>query len=147
MRVTTTAASVVEIASRCYITNMKSFFARKYLLNVLRIIIALLLFGQFTLLAQACTAQAAGPIVGQLGAHGSMPCCKHMSANACLTQLTHSDEAPTGSHVAMLPDATVMAGITIVPVEHTGPALPARQIAALDLHEPPPSIRFCSFQT
>lgn len=123
---------------------MRFVFTRKHLLSGLRVIIALLLFGQFALLAQACAAPVAGAMMVEPSAHTSMPCCKQMSANACLAQLTQSDEAPTASQAAMLPDATLVAVIMIAWVEHEIPALP---IKMLNLHEPPSSIRFCSFQT
>lgn len=126
---------------------MRFLLARKHLLKALRVILALLLFGQFTLLAQACTAPVAGAVMMEPGAQASMPCCKQMSANACLAQLTQFDKAPTASHAVMLADATLVPVGTIARIEPEVPAFRIRSTTVLDLHEPPSSIRFCSFQT
>lgn len=127
--------------------SMKPFLPRRRLLSALRVLIALLLFGQFTLLAQACTAPSvAVTMIQPDSTHGAMPCCKHMSANACLSQLTQADEvsaATTAALPAILPISVIY--VVAQKAMHLSPAPPG--YAAVDFPEPPPAIRFCSFQT
>lgn len=139
---------VVDFEPRCYIVIMKSLLPRRRLLSAIRVLIALLLFGQATLLAQACTLPKAAASMLQAGpSHGAMPCCKHMSANACLSQMTQADEAMSSIPAAAPPLGFALPVLTVAVAKPSNPSVASSLRIGIDFHEPPPAVRFCSFQT
>lgn len=127
---------------------MSPWSSRKKAVDATRVLIALLLFTQLAIVAQACTLpKLAIPMLQTAAAHTPAPCCKQMSENVCLSQNVQGDQA-----LSDVPSAAAVSAPAIALDYSAYQAPPAivlspQKIAAMDFGEPPPTLRFCSFQT
>lgn len=72
-------------------------------------------------------------------------CSQSMNQNVCLQQCVGNDQSSAHLHVAVAEVPRLTALVIPVVLEH-GPKLPEVVIALARSPDPPPSIRFCSFQ-
>lgn len=119
---------------------------RKSRITATNIVLALLLFGHFAVMAQACVMpKAASMMMLPAGDEALPPCCKEMTANACLIQLSEADEVLSAMPISMLP-AALPARIILSSVQSSSRPRPLPRAPAA-FGEPPQEIRYCSFQT
>lgn len=112
---------------------------------ICRLLIAGTFFAQAIGVAQACIEATQSPTMAFADVHQKGDCDKTVNKNACLQQYTAGDQsyAQVQVAVAAMPAITVLT----VPVVHDRGACPAaRLVSFAHSHDPPPSIRFCSFQ-
>lgn len=122
---------------------------RRFLPTIARLMLALMLFAQFALAAQACLLpQPAMPFAA--GSDPMAGCHQHnkISANACLANLTQSDQSADApslpAPIAAAPGTPLFLVPAIAAVSVTTMYQPAPPIRASG---PPLSILFCSSQT
>jgi hypothetical protein len=122
-----------------------SFLNRRVTRSLGRFIILMLLFGQSLSVALPCQMpdQTAAMAFEDMG---DMDCAQKGNPNACLQQYVGADQS-TSHHVqAGIADVSQIA-VLIVQLPDIGAALPVFRAASLaHSPDPPPSIRFCSFQ-
>jgi hypothetical protein len=117
-------------------------FNRRVRLVLNGVAIAAMLFGHAVSAAQACTAASDTPRM----AFNDMDCAEMASQNVCLQQYLAGDQnsGPAQMPVAALPDLVVLM-VPPSPAEHL--IVPSRSGECRQgSSDPPPSIRFCSFQ-
>ena len=111
-----------------------------------RVLIGVMLFSQVVNAAHACVAPALSPAMAFAHAgDDNSHCSKVINANSCLQQYTATDQSPGHAEVPAL--ATPAVAVLILPRET--PATVVQSVSAAVPHratDPPPSIRFCSFQ-
>lgn len=104
-----------------------------------------LLFSQAVSAAQACVEPAATPAMAIASDMADMDCEQRATPNVCLQQCTAGDQSSAQVQVAVaeMPRLAVL----------TVPVLPDRGVRSTEAiaclarsPDPPPSIRFCSFQ-
>jgi hypothetical protein len=121
-----------------------SFFNRRTMRSLGRFIILMLLFGQSLSAALPCQMpdQTAAMAFEDMA---GMDCAQKVNPNACLQQYVGADQST--NHVqAGIADMSRLAVLT-VQLADIGAALPVFRAARLaHSPDPPPSIRFCSFQ-
>jgi hypothetical protein len=115
-----------------------------------RLSIGLLLFAQAAAIAQACVGPEALPSMAfaegpAAECHDAAPTNPHANPNACLKNCTAGDQstAQVPAAFAAMPATAVLT----VPAQLES-ALVIARAEACELHspDPPPSLRFCSFQ-
>ena len=112
---------------------------------VCRLLTAGMLFAQAIGVGQACVEAEPSPAMAFTQAEHDGDCGKSGNQNACLQQCTAGDQSSAQVQVAVAampvivaltvpvtPDAVVRSALTLVSLSHSP--------------DPPPSIRFCSFQ-
>ena len=112
---------------------------------ICRFLTAGMFFAQAIGIANACIEAAPSPAMAFTQNDHDGDCGKTVNQNACLQQCNAGDQSTSQAQVAVaaMPDMAVLT----VPV-----AIDIRTCAAVTLvsfahsHDPPPSIRFCSFQ-
>lgn len=119
---------------------------RRYRLIATNILLGLLLFGQFAVMAQACVVpKAASMMMLPAAAQALPPCCQEMTANMCLSQLSDADEVFSGMSSIAVPSAfpapVILSSQRSVRLSRPFPRAPDT------FGEPPQAIRYCSFQT
>jgi hypothetical protein len=104
-----------------------------------------MLFAQAIGIAHACIEAAPSPTMAFADANHQGGCDKTVNQNACLQQYTSGDQSSAQVQVAV----AAMPGIAVltVPVAPDRDACPAATLVSVaHSPDPPPSIRFCSFQ-
>lgn len=130
---------------------------------VCRLVLAAMLFAQAIGIAQACVAAAPSPAMAFGQATALEPsaasgqslalepaqhegdCGKTMNRNACLQQCTAGDQSSAQIQVAVAP----MPVLPVLIVDAAPTRIGCPHVASSSLSrspDPPPSIRFCSFQ-
>ena len=110
-----------------------------------RVLIGVMLFSQVINAAHACITPALSPAMAFAQAGDDGHCSKTINANSCLQQYTATDQSPIQAEVPAL--ATPAVAVLTLPRE--APATVVQGVSATVPHratDPPPSIRFCSFQ-
>jgi hypothetical protein len=112
---------------------------------ICRLLTAGMLFAQAIGIAQACVEVALSPTMAFAPTGHDGDCDKSVNRNACLQQCTAGDQSSAQVQVAVA--AVPAIAVLTVPVEPVGVVRPAVALASLTHSpDPPPSIRFCSFQ-
>jgi hypothetical protein len=109
------------------------------------LVAAALLFAQAVGAAHACVGAARTPAMAFAESHHEGGCTKTVNQNACLQHCTADNQSTSQVQVAVaeMPALPVL----IVPQAVDSSArLPDAVIVLARSHDPPPSIRFCSFQ-
>lgn len=124
-------------------TMVSSF--RRLSIALGRLLIGAMLFAQLVNSAQACVMPELSPVVAFASTAHHGDCVNRVNPNSCLQQATATDQSPSHAELAVLgmpdvvvftrPRATVTMTSFVVAI-----AIPHRST------DPPPSIRFCSFQ-
>ena len=110
-----------------------------------RVLLGVMLFAQVIYAAHACVTPALSPAMAFAHAGDDGPCSKTINGNSCLQQYTATDQSPSHAEVPAL--ATPDVAVLTLPRE--APATVSQAVSATVPHratDPPPSIRFCSFQ-
>ena len=104
-----------------------------------------MLFAQAIGVAQACIEATQSPTMAFADTHQNGDCDKSVNKNACLQQYTADDQSSAQVQVAVA--AMPAIAVLTVPVAPVRGACPDVTLAFLTHSpDPPPSIRFCSFQ-
>jgi hypothetical protein len=109
------------------------------------LVAAALLFAQATSAAHACAGAAHSPAMAFAGSQHESGCAETMNQNACLQQCTADDQSTAQVQLAIA-ETPVVAVLTVPVVLDSGARLPDAFIVLARSPDPPPSIRFCSFQ-
>jgi len=109
------------------------------------LIAAALLFAQGIGAVHACVGAAQSPAMAFADSHHEGGCAKTVNKNACLQQCTADEQSTSQVQVAVaeMPAVPVLS-VPAVPDSITG--LADAIIVLARSPDPPPSIRFCSFQ-
>lgn len=110
-----------------------------------RVLLGVMLFGQVINGSHACVAPALSPAMAFAQSGDDGHCSNTINANSCLQQYTATDQSPSHADDSVL--ATADVAVLILPREV--PATVSQAVSAAVPHratDPPPSIRFCSFQ-
>ena len=110
-----------------------------------RLVAAALLFAQAIGAAHACVGAAQTPSMAFAESHHEVGCAQTVNQNACLQQCTADNQSTSQVQVAVaeMPALPVL----IVPEAlDSSIRLPDAVIVLARSPDPPPSIRFCSFQ-
>ena len=112
---------------------------------ICRLLTAGMLFAQAIGIAQACVEAAPSPTMAFRQTDHDGDCGKMVNKNACLQQYTAGDQTSSQVQVtvAAMP-AIVVLTVPVAPVRVVCPAVTLVSLAHSP--DPPPSIRFCSFQ-
>ena len=110
-----------------------------------RVLLGVMLFAQVINASHACVAPALSPAMAFAQSGDDGHCSNTINANSCLQQYTATDQSAGHAEVPVLasPDVAVL----ILPRE--APVTVSQAVSAAVPHratDPPPSIRFCSFQ-
>jgi len=110
-----------------------------------RFLIGAMLFGQLVNATQACTMPSLSPIMAFANADHPNDCAKRVNPNSCLQQSTATDQSFGHAELAALGMPNVV--VLTLPRElvATTPLVLATSVPHRST-DPPPSIRFCSFQ-
>ena len=112
---------------------------------ICRLVAAAMLFAQAIGVAQTCIEATQSPTMAFADAHQKGDCDKTVNKNACLQQYTAGDQSSAQVQVAVAATSAI-AVLTVPSVPDRG-ACPAVTLVSLaHSPDPPPSIRFCSFQ-
>lgn len=112
---------------------------------ICRLLTAGMFFAQAIGIANACIEAAPSPTMAFTQTDHDGDCGKNVNRNACLQQCTAGDQSSAHfqAAVATMPDMAVLT----VPVAADRRTCPAVTLVSFPhSHDPPPSIRFCSFQ-
>ena len=124
-------------------------FSRRFLPMIARLVLALMLFAQFSLAAQACLAPQ--PAMSFMAGSDSMAGCHErnkITANACLASLTQSDQSADVPLLLASIAGTPGTLLFLVPAFTVEPITTICQLAPLThIGDAPLSILFCSSQT
>ena len=128
----------------CPTVSHMSFINRRTMRFAGRIIILMLLFAQSLSAALPCQMSEQKPAMAFSDMAG-MDCGEKGNPNACLLQCVGTDQSTNHLQVGIA-DVRRMVVLTVIVVDSRGvpPALPVIRLAHSP--DPPPSIRFCSFQ-
>jgi hypothetical protein len=112
---------------------------------ICRSIAAVMFFAQAIGVAQACIEATQSPTMAFSDPHQKGDCDKTVNKNACLQQYTAGNQssAQVQGAVAAMPAIAVLT-VPVAPVRVVCPAVALASLAHSP--DPPPSIRFCSFQ-
>jgi hypothetical protein len=95
--------------------------------------------------AQACIEATQSATMAFADANHEANCDKSVNQNACLQQYTSGDQSSTKAEIAVAPmPALAVLSVPIAPHCSAHPAVTLVSLA--HSHDPPASIRFCSFQ-
>src|SRR5882672_85495 len=112
---------------------------------ICRSIAAVMFFAQAIGVAQACIEATQSPTMAFADTHQKGDCDKTVNKNACLQQYTAGDQSSPQVQVAVAAmPAIVVLTVSVAPVHVVCPAVTLASLAHSP--DPPPSIRFCSFQ-
>ena len=112
---------------------------------VCRLLTVGMLFAQAIGVSQACVEAEPSPAMAFTQSDDDGACGKTVNQNACLQQCTAGDQSSAQVQVAVAAMPGVQ-GLT-VPVSPDAVVRPALTLVSLSHSpDPPPSIRFCSFQ-
>jgi len=112
---------------------------------VCRLLTAGMLFAQAIGVSQACVEAEHSPAMAFTQSDHDGDCGKTVNQNACLQQCTVGDQSSAQVQVAVAAMPGIQ-GLT-VPVSPDAVVRPALTLVSLSHSpDPPPSIRFCSFQ-
>jgi hypothetical protein len=121
------------------------YMNRRTTLLLSRVVLLALLFAQSLYAAQPCALPVHQPAMA-FGDMQDMDCGSNPTPNACLQHCTAGDQSNTGDVQAAAPGMPADAVLTL-PMAHDHATAPARPVVFLARSpDPPPSIRFCSFQ-
>jgi len=110
-----------------------------------RALIGVMLLGQAINAAYACTLPQLSPAMAFAHAGDTDHCSQQRNANSCLLQYIASDQSASHAEIPVFGMPTVP--VLIVPAAATATvSRPAAATLAHHATDPPPSIRFCSFQ-
>ena len=110
-----------------------------------RVLIGVMLFSQVINAAHACITPALSPAMAFANTGDNGHCNKAINGNSCLQQYTATDQSSNPAEVPAL--ATPDVAVLTLPRETPATVVPS--VSAIVPHratDPPPSIRFCSFQ-
>lgn len=110
-----------------------------------RVLIGAMLFAQLVNAAEACVMPALSPVMAFAMADHDGDCAKRVNPNSCLQQSTASDQSVGYPEVPVLG----MPNPVVLTVPRTPVATTSYFVATTIPHrstDPPPCIRFCSFQ-
>jgi hypothetical protein len=125
--------------------DLVTFGRPRFRRAICRFVAAAMLFAQAIGVAQACMEATQSPTMAFADAHQKGDCDKTVNKNACLQQYTAGDQSSAQVQVAVAAMPVIPA--LTVPVAPVCGACPAVTLASLTHStDPPPSIRFCSFQ-
>ncbi len=111
---------------------------------ICRFLTAGMLFAQAIGIAQACVEAAPSPTMAFTQTEHDGDCGKTVNQNACLQQCNAEDQSSAQVQVAVA--AMPAIAVLTVPVAPVRGASPAAVASLTHSPDPPPSIRFCSFQ-
>jgi len=112
---------------------------------ICRFLTAGMLFAQAIGIAYACIEAAPSPTMAFTQSDHDGDCGKTVNQNACLQQCNAEDQSTSQAQVAVA--AMPAIAVLSVPVAPDRGACPAVTLVSFaHSHDPPPSIRFCSFQ-
>jgi hypothetical protein len=112
---------------------------------ICRLIATVMFFAQAIGVAQACIEATQSPTMAFADVHQKGDCDKTVNKNACLQQYTAGDQSSSQVQVAIT--AVPAIAVLTVPVAPVRVVCPAVTMASrAHSPDPPPSIRFCSFQ-
>ena len=112
---------------------------------ICRLIAAAMLFAQAIGVAQACAEVTRSPTMAFADANHQGGCNKTVNQNACLQQYIAGDQSSAQVQVAVA--AMPPIAVLTVPIARDRGACPAVTLGSFaHSPDPPPSIRFCSFQ-
>lgn len=106
--------------------------------------ILMLLFAQSLFAALPCQMPAQNPAMAFTDMAG-MDCAEKANPNACLQQCMADDQSTVQVQIAIAA-VPAPAALTLPAVLDSGVAIPGIVIVVSRSPDPPPSIRFCSFQ-
>jgi len=104
-----------------------------------------LLFAQAIGVAQACVEATQSPAMAFADANHQGDCDKTVNQNACLQQYTAGDQSTTQFQVAVA-EMPKLAVLTVAAAFDPGARLIGEVFCLAHSPDPPPSIRFCSYQ-
>jgi hypothetical protein len=110
-----------------------------------RLIVAALLFSQGEGWVHACIGTAHSPTTAFAQASHDGGCHQAVNRNSCLQQCTADSQNIAESQIAIA-QLPALAGLTVPAAADSGAGLPGAVIVLARSPDPPPSIRFCSFQ-
>jgi len=112
---------------------------------ICRLLTAGMLLAQAIGVAQACIEATQSPAMAFADANHQGDCEKTVNQNACLQQYTAGDQSTTQVQVAVA-EIPVLAVLT-VPVAPDAKIVAAQATSCFNQsHDPPRTVRFCSFQ-
>lgn len=112
---------------------------------VCRLVVAAMLFAQAIGIAQACIEVSQSPTMAFEDANHEGDCEKTVNQNACLQQYTAGDQSTTQVQVVVA-EMPRLAVLTISAAFDPDAKLVEAVFCPAHSPDPPPSIRFCSFQ-
>ena len=112
---------------------------------ICRLLTAGMLFAQAIGFAQACVEVAPSPTMAFAQSDHDGDCGKTVNQNACLQQCTAGDQNSAQFQVAIAAMPTI-AVLTVPAVPDRGVCPAVTLVSLAHSPDPPPSIRFCSFQ-
>ena len=122
------------------------FFRRKCTREVTGwLIAAALLFAQAVGAVHACVGAAQTPAMAFAELHHEGGCTQTVNQNACLQQCT-ADNQSTAQVQPAVAEMPVLPVLSVPMALDSGTRLPDAVIVLARSPDPPPSIRFCSFQ-
>ena len=125
--------------------DLVTFGRSRFRRAICRLVAAAMLFAQAIGVAQACIEATQSPTMAFAQSDHDGDCDKTVNKNACLQQYTAGDQSSAQVQVAVAAMPTI--AVLTVPVAPVRGACPAVMLASLTHSpDPPPSIRFCSFQ-
>jgi hypothetical protein len=109
------------------------------------LVAAALLFAQAVGAAHACVGAARTPAMAFAESHHEGGCTQAVNQNACLQQCTADNQSTSQVQVAVA-EMPAVAVLSVPAALDLSARLPDAVIVLARSPDPPPSIRFCSFQ-
>ena len=109
------------------------------------LVAAALLFAQAIGAAHACVGAARSAAMAFAGSHHESGCTQTVNQNACLQQCTADNQSTAQVQVAVA-EMPALPVLSVPAAPDSGAGLPDAIIVLARSPDPPPSIRFCSFQ-
>lgn len=110
-----------------------------------RVLVGVMLFGHLVNAGQACVMSALSPVMAFANADHPIDCAKRVNPNSCLQQATANDQSVGHAEVPVLG----MPNVAVLTLSRISVSATSFVVATVVPHrstDPPPSIRFCSFQ-
>jgi hypothetical protein len=104
-----------------------------------------LLFAQAVGAVHACVGAAHSPAMAFAESHHEGGCTQAVNQNACLQHCTADNQSTSQVQVAVA-EMPALPVLIVPPAVDSSARLPDAVIVLARSHDPPPSIRFCSFQ-
>ena len=104
-----------------------------------------LLFTHAVGMAHACVGTAHSPTMAFAQTSHEGGCHQKVNQNSCLQQCTADNQNVAQLHVAVA-EMPALSGLTVPVADDSNAALPDAIVVLAHSPDPPPSIRFCSFQ-